>query len=55
MMSLGLDLFAHLKFGSGVDFGDESYFQGLLNSFRKLSNFFMSVKIKKYVILFYDV
>ncbi len=49
------DIFAHLKFGSGVDFGDESYFQGLLNSFRKLSNFFMSVKIKKYVILFYDV
>jgi len=49
------DIFSHLEFGSGVDFGDESYFQGLLDSFRKLSNFFISVEKKKYVILFFDV
>ncbi len=48
------DIFSHLEFG-GVDLGYESYFQDLLHSFRKWSDFVISVEKKKYVILFFDV
>lgn len=43
------DIFSHLNFGN------ESYFQGLLHSFRKLSEFLINMEKKKYVIIFFDV